>query len=288
MTIKRRADVTGPRQWIPDPTPGYVQFPDAPRKEEMTSPKYLLDPGKARALRHWLGDFETTLITFDLFLSPAPFAELREIEGRADVFYPDMMIALDVDPQVVANRNGYAISDHGKPPDLIMEVASGSTFRNDATRKREGYAALGVREYWRFNSGVGPRDFPRLSGDRLADGRYEPVAHRGMGAGPLPGLQRGIAAVRVLGKGRRRRPAGMVRPGRGRLPARLRRSDGSPRRRALRPPVRRGPRRPSRGPHPPTGSREPTPAQPVAPARLKGSRLKVTDSRALTLWAVNG
>ena len=175
MTLKRRAAATNPISWKPNPPPGYVQFPDAPRKEEMTSPKYLLYPGKARALGHWLGNFETTLITFDLFLSPAPFAELREMEGRRDVFYPDMMIAFDVDPQVVANRNGYAISDHGKPPDLIMEVASGSTFRNDATRKREGYAALGVREYWRFNSGVGPRDFPRLSGDRLVGGRYEPL-----------------------------------------------------------------------------------------------------------------
>ena len=175
MTLERRVGATGPLHWIPDPPPDFVQFPDAPRKEEMTSPKYLLDPGKSRALRHWLGNFETTLITFDLFLSPAPFADLREMEGRRDVFYPDMMIAFDVDPQVVANRNGYSISDHGKPPDLIMEVASGSTFLNDATRKREGYAALGVREYWRFNSGVGPRDFPRLSGDRLVDGRYEPL-----------------------------------------------------------------------------------------------------------------
>ena len=174
MTLKR-SGAAGPAHQIPNLPSGYVQFPDAPRKEEMTSPKYLLDPGKARALRHWLGNFENTLITFDLFLSPAPCAELREIEGRRDVFYPDMMIAFGVDPQVVANRNGYAISDHGKPPDLIMEVASGSTFLNDATRKREGYAALGIREYWRFNSGVGPRDFPRLSGDRLADGRYEPV-----------------------------------------------------------------------------------------------------------------
>ena len=175
MTLKRHSGAARPIHWRPDPPPDFVQFPDAPRKEEMTSPKYLLDPGKSRALRHWLGNFESTLITFDLFLSPAPFAELREMEGRADVFYPDMMIAFGVDPQVVANRNGYAISDHGKPPDLIMEVASGSTFRNDATRKREGYAALGVREYWRFNSGVGPRDFPRLSGDRLVDGRYEPL-----------------------------------------------------------------------------------------------------------------
>lgn len=190
MTLKRRAGATGPSPGIPNP-PGYVQFPDAPRKEEMTSPKYLLDPGKSRALRHWLGNVETTLITFDLFLSPAPFAELREIEGRSDVFYPDMMIAFGVDPQVVANRNGYAISDHGKPPDLIMEVASGSTFLNDATRKREGYAALGIREYWRFNSGVGPRDFPRLSGDRLADGSYEPVPIEE----PAPGRYRGYSEV---------------------------------------------------------------------------------------------
>ncbi len=189
MTLKRRSGAVGPHSWKPAPPPGYVQFPDAPRKEEMTSPKYLLDPGKSRALRHWLGNFETTLITFDLFLSPAPFAELREIEGRGDVFYPDMMVAFGVDPQVVANRNGYAISDHGKPPDLIMEVASGSTFLNDATRKREGYAALGVREYWRFNSGVGPWDLPRLSGDRLAGGRYEPTPIEGW----APGCYRGYS-----------------------------------------------------------------------------------------------
>ncbi len=191
MTLKRHAGATGPIHWIPNPPPGYVQFPDAPRKEEMTSPKYLLDPGKSRALRHWLGNFETTLITFDLFLSPAPFAELQEIEGRSDVFYPDMMVAFDVDPQVVANRNGYAISDHDKPPDLIMEVASGSTFLNDATRKREGYAALGIREYWRFNSSVGPRGFPRLSGDRLADGRYDPVPIEEW----APGRYRGYSEV---------------------------------------------------------------------------------------------
>ena len=187
MTLQRHAAAARPINWSPNPPPGYVQFPDAPRKEEMTSPKYLLDPGKARALRYWLGNFETTLITFDLFLSPAPFADLREMEGRRDVFYPDMMIAFDVDPQVVANRNGYAISDHDKPPDLIMEVASGSTFRNDATRKREGYAALGVGEYWRFNSGVGPRDFPRLSGDRLVNGQYEPLPIEEWGPGHYRG-----------------------------------------------------------------------------------------------------
>ncbi len=175
MTLKRRDAAAGPIHWIPNPPPGYVQFPDTPRREDMTSPKYLLYPGKARALGHWLGNFETTLITFDEFLSPVPFAELREVEGRGDVFYPDMLIAFGVDPQVAANRSGYAISDHGKAPDLVMEIASGSTVANDETRKREGYAALGVGEYWRFNPGVGSHRFPRLAGDRLTDGRYEPV-----------------------------------------------------------------------------------------------------------------
>ena len=175
MTLKRRAAAPGPPFWFPDPPPDYVQFPDAPRKEDMTSPEYLLYHGQARALSHWLGNFDTTLITFDKFLSPVPFAELREIEGRDDVFYPDMLIALDVDPQVSANRNGYAISDYGKAPDLVMEIASGSTVDTDERRKREGYALLGVREYWRFNSGVGRRNLPSLAGDRLADDRYEPV-----------------------------------------------------------------------------------------------------------------
>ena len=191
MTLKRGAAATGPLHWIPDPPPGYVQFPDAPRKEDMTSPEYLLDPGKSRALRHWLGNFETTLITFDKFLCAVPFAELSEIEGRSDVFYPDMLIAIDVDPQVSTNRNGYAISDYGKAPDLVMEVASGSTVANDETRKREGYAALGVGEYWRFNSGVGSPRFPSLAGDRLVDGRYEPVPIEE----PEPGRYRGYSEV---------------------------------------------------------------------------------------------
>lgn len=189
MTLKRPA--AGPRVWFSNPPPDYAQFPDAPRKENMTSPEYLLDPGKARALRHWLGNFDTTLITFDKFLSPAPFAELREIEGRNDVFYPDMLIALNVDPQVSANRNGYAISDYGKAPDLVMEIASGSTVGNDETRKREGYAALGVREYWRFNSGVGRGRLPSLAGDRLADGQYEPIPIEEW----APGRYRGYSEV---------------------------------------------------------------------------------------------
>ena len=88
MTLKRHGAASGPRDWNPDPPPGYVQFPDAPRKDEMTSPKYLLDPGKARALRHWLGNFETTLITFDLFLALRPSPNCGKSRAAATCSIP--------------------------------------------------------------------------------------------------------------------------------------------------------------------------------------------------------
>ena len=55
-----------------------------------------------------------------------------------------------------------------------MEIASRSTGRQDVEKKRTGYAALGVPEYWRFDE-TGKFHGARLAGDRLLDGRYEPV-----------------------------------------------------------------------------------------------------------------
>ena len=68
-----------------------------------------------------------------------------------ETIYPDMLIAFDVDPQVAIDRNGYVISEMGKPPDLVMEIASKSTAHIDENEKREHYAALGIPEYWRFD-----------------------------------------------------------------------------------------------------------------------------------------
>ena len=56
-----------------------------------------------------------------------------------------------------------------------MEIASPSTGRIDATTKRNDYAALGIPEYWRFDE-TGESHGTRLAGDRLVDGRYQPVA----------------------------------------------------------------------------------------------------------------
>jgi len=70
---------------------------------------------------------------FDLFLSDE------------DRFIPDFMVVCDPDK---IKANGV----HGAP-DLVAEVLSPSTMRNDKTLKKEVYAKCGVREYWLVDPG---------------------------------------------------------------------------------------------------------------------------------------
>ena len=90
--------------------------------------------------------------------------------------YPDGTFADGVeDPRRVVRRNGYVISEVGKPPGLVLEVGSESTGRRDYTVKRETYAEYGVGEYWRFDPSGGEYHDAPLAGDRLVDGEYEPI-----------------------------------------------------------------------------------------------------------------
>ena len=57
-----------------------------------------------------------------------------------DVFEPDMMVVCDRDK---IKPDGV----HGAP-DLVVEVLSPSTAKNDRTHKKEVYEACGVPEYW--------------------------------------------------------------------------------------------------------------------------------------------
>lgn len=57
-----------------------------------------------------------------------------------DVFIPDMMVVCDQDK---IKPDGV----HGAP-DLVVEVLSPSTMRNDKTCKKDTYARCGVQEYW--------------------------------------------------------------------------------------------------------------------------------------------
>ena len=99
----------------------------------------------------------------------------NEATNEAERLAPDCVIAFGVDPKAIVARNGYVISEVGKPPDFVLEVASRSTGRRDYTVKRDGYAGYGVREYWRFDHTGGRFHDAALAGDVLVDGNYEPV-----------------------------------------------------------------------------------------------------------------
>ena len=176
-------------RWPRDLPDDYIQLPDPPQKEDMTSPIYLLHPGKSKALEAWLGNRETTLFLFDFYVVPVPISRLEQ-----DTIYPDMLIAFDVDPQLALNRNGYVISEMGKPPDLVMEIASKNTAHIDATKKRQHYASLGIPEYWRFDQTGGELLQSPLAGDRLIGNRYEAISI----AETAPGCFRGYSDLLKL------------------------------------------------------------------------------------------
>ena len=101
---------------------------------------------------------------------------LRHVAGNnAEIFAPDCVVAFGVDPDAIVARNGYVISEVGKPPDFVLEIASRSTGRRDYTVKREGYARYEVGEYWRFDHTGGSFHDAPLAGDVLVEGMYEPV-----------------------------------------------------------------------------------------------------------------
>ena len=100
--------------------------------------------------------------------------------------YPDLLIALDVDPAAYHESNGYIIGEQGKPPDFVLEVASASTADEDTGPKRLDYEALGISEYWRFDE-TGDYHKTKLAGDRLVDGHYETIAVEELDDGVLQG-----------------------------------------------------------------------------------------------------
>ena len=154
----------------PAAEPGRFRLPDIPEREpdEVTSHEQLTDTGHAHHVAVHLGNPETTLVTADRWIIAAP-GTYRELAR-----YPDLLVAFDVDPALYKASNGYIISEQGKPPDFVLEIASESTGSLDVNEKRDDYAKLGIPEYWRFDE-TGQYHGARLAGDRLVDGVYVPI-----------------------------------------------------------------------------------------------------------------
>ena len=140
------------------------------------------------ALGLWFRDREDVYVGALGYL----WADFNDIDGP----YPDGSFAEGLaDPNLVYHRNGYVISEVGKPPDLVYEVGSESTGRRDYTDKRDRYAGYGIREYWRFDPSGGEFHDAPLAGDTLVDGRYEPIeivrraGRTSLGIQRCPGLE---------------------------------------------------------------------------------------------------
>ena len=152
------------------PTPAGFRFPDPPENQDdkMSSFKQLTPTGSAHHLVQHLGNPDTTLVSGELYIAVVPTQDLTGVP------YPDLLIAFDVDPAAYYRRNAYVISEQGKPPDFVLEIASRSSGRTDTVVKRERHAELLIPEYWRFDE-TGRYHRARLAGDRLVNGRYEPI-----------------------------------------------------------------------------------------------------------------
>ncbi len=104
---------------------------------------------------------------------PIYYGDRDPVTRRLPNVRPDILIALNVDSYAIRHRVGYDPIQNGKPPDVVVEIASPSTHRIDSGRKRDIYQMLGVPEYWRFDPTGGIMFGQAVIGERLNDGRYE-------------------------------------------------------------------------------------------------------------------
>lgn len=120
--------------------------------------------------------FRQALERNDVLVSGDGYLCRRAGEARSSP-RPDVLVALGLpfDPGIIEEANGYTIEEIGRPPDFVLEVGSSSTGRRDYTVKRDIYAGMEVREYWRFDHTGGRYHDVALAGDALVDGQYQPI-----------------------------------------------------------------------------------------------------------------
>ena len=104
---------------------------------------------------------------------PIYYGERDPVTRQIPNVRPDILIALNVDSHAIRQRVGYDPVQNGKPPDVVVEIASPSTYRNDAGHKRNVYQMLRVPEYWRFDPSGGRMFGQAVIGERLVNDRYE-------------------------------------------------------------------------------------------------------------------
>lgn len=175
------------------PTESELPYDD---DEPLAESDYQLEPlGYAfYGLRAYYAGRADVAVHADMFVHYLRVDEHGEVrldeDGRpiVDRLAPDVFVIFGVPNR---KRDSYVTYDEGTPPDFVLEVLSGSTWRRDMGAKKTIYERMGVREYWILDPVDAYVDPPPLKGFRLIGDHYEPIA-------PIPGG--GLAyASEVLG-----------------------------------------------------------------------------------------
>ena len=117
-------------------------------------------------LRAWFKDRDDVYSAMDMFIY-----YLRC--DPTSVFTPDNFVVFGVDSKH-PRMSWRAWNENGLLPSFILEVGSPNTHEYDAGDKRDLYARLGIKEYWRFDS-LGNQFSPVLIGEQLVDGEYQRI-----------------------------------------------------------------------------------------------------------------
>lgn len=176
--------VTKPAAAIPPPEPGAdyddpnIYYPDTdgePLAE--TDYQYRAITDTIHALRVRYENRPDVYVAGDIFV----YYRVGNTSARVA---PDVLVVFGAPKRM--RRSYFIWREGGKAPDFIIEVASYSTYHRDIGIKRTLYALLGVTEYWRFDPLLECFD-PPLAGERLVNGRWQPIAVRRDAAGILRG-----------------------------------------------------------------------------------------------------
>ena len=126
---------------------------------------------------HYTG--QRVYVSGNILLFYRPDDKLRHVS-------PDVLVVLGLEPR---SRDNYLLWEEGRAPNVVIEVTSPSTRKEDLQDKLEIYRdEIGVAEYFLFD----PRSEylnPVLQGHRLRPGRYLPSAPV---AGRLPSQELGL------------------------------------------------------------------------------------------------
>jgi Uma2 family endonuclease len=114
------------------------------------------------------------------------------VSGNLFIYYEEGQTQQNISPDVFVvfgvskrQRRSYkAWQEGGKLPAFVLEITSASTKKQDEEVKPKLYERLGVQEYFQYDP-TGDYLKPQMKGQRLVDGRYQPIAPQTLADGSI-------------------------------------------------------------------------------------------------------